>query len=76
MSGKRHYETGKSDAISNIRKDLEAGYDMVLVVCLEDGLKGKILDQIKELGLDGKEQVTVVNLKQALDVSTLEGLIA
>lgn len=24
MSGKRHYETGKSDAISNIRKDLAA----------------------------------------------------
>ena len=69
-------ETGKSDVISNIRKDLEAGYDRVLVVCLEDGLKGKILEKMKELGLNQTGQVTVVNLKQALDVSVLEGLTA
>jgi len=69
-------ETGKSDVISNIRKDMEAGYERVLVVCLEDGLKGKILDQMKGLGFDRTEQVAVVNLKQALDVTTLEELTA
>ena len=69
-------ETGKSDVIGNIRKDLEAGFDKVMVVCLEDGLKSKILDKMKELNLNQTGQVAVVNLKQALDVSRLKRLTA
>ena len=35
-------ETGKSDAIRNIRKDLKAGFDRVVVACLDPKLKEKI----------------------------------
>ena len=69
-------ETGKSDAISNIRKDLEAGYDKILVVCLEGELKERILYQLEQINISGKDRVIVVNLKEALNVTTIKGLTA
>jgi hypothetical protein len=69
-------ETGKSDAIHNIRKDLEAGYDRILVVCLKEGLKKRTLDQINGIPLARRERVSVANLKEALDVTYMEGLTA
>lgn len=69
-------ETGKSDAISNIRKDLEAGYDRVLVICLEEGLKERILGQMQKTDISRKERVLLVNLKEALNVTTVKGLTA
>lgn len=45
--GKRNaieVETGKSDSIYNIRKDLEAGFDEVVVVALDEKTKKKIME--------------------------------
>jgi len=36
-------ETGKSDAIRNIRKDLQAGFDRVVVGLIDPELKSKIV---------------------------------
>jgi hypothetical protein len=69
-------ETGKSDAIYNIRKDLEAGYDRILAVCLEEGLRERIKSQIKEIDLSGKERVIVKNLKEALNTTNMNDLMA
>jgi hypothetical protein len=69
-------ETGKSDAISNIRKDLEAGYDRIMVVCLEEGLKERILGQMQKTDISRKERVLLVNLKEALDATFIRGLTA
>lgn len=69
-------ETGKSDAISNIRKDLVAGYDHILLVCLNEGLKKKTLDQVNEISLARRECVSVANLKEALNVTYIKGLTA
>jgi len=69
-------ETGKSDAISNIRKDLEAGYDRVLVVCLEEGLKERTLGQMQKTDISRKERILLVNLKEALNVTAVKGLTA
>ena len=69
-------ETGKSDAISNIRKDLKAGYDRVLVVCLDDGLKKRIQDQIDAIDVSGRERILVLNLKEALNGTWIVRLTA
>lgn len=69
-------ETGKSDAISNIRKDLEAGYDRILVVCLAEGLKKRIRHQMDEVDLGRKDLVLVADLKEALNVTYIKGLTA
>ena len=69
-------ETGKSDALCNIRKDLDAGYDRILVVCLEEGLEERILNQMGQIALDGKERVFVTNIKDALGITTIKGLTA
>jgi len=69
-------ETGKSDVINNIRKDLEAGYDKILVVCLEEGLKERILGQIEEINIDQTKRVLVLDLKEALSLTTIKGLTA
>jgi hypothetical protein len=60
-------ETGKSDAVSNIRKDLEAGYDRIMVVCLGGVLKEKIMEQVRGVERAGKERVLIVSLKEAMN---------
>ncbi len=52
-------ETGKSDPIYNIRKDLEAGFDEVTCVCLTEKVKNDILYQLKQTGLDKEEKLKV-----------------
>ncbi len=52
-------ETGKSDMVYNIRKDLEAGFDRVVSVALSKSIKAKIEDQLRQTGLNG-ERVKVV----------------
>lgn len=69
-------ETGKSDVVSNIRKDIEAGYDRIVVVCLEEGLKTKIICQINKLNQDGKDRITVVNLKEVFRNTACKRLMA
>jgi len=43
-------ETGKSDSLYNIKKDLEAGFDEVVIVILDQKLKSKIMQNIEETG--------------------------
>lgn len=69
-------ETGKSDAISNIRKALEAGYDRVLVVCLDGVLKEKVMEQVRGFEPAGKERLFIVGLKEMLHLDFSEGLTA
>ena len=35
-------ETGKSDSLYNIRKDLEAGFEEVIILCLNKDIKEKL----------------------------------
>ncbi len=54
-------ETGKSDMICNIKKDLEAGFDRVISVALSEGLKSKIQRRFKDIGLqNGRVRVLSV----------------
>ena len=43
-------ETGKSDAVANVRKNLKAGFDEIVCV----GTDGKVCEKVRrELGRDG-----------------------
>ena len=64
--GRDKVETGKSDAMANIRKDLQVEYDQILVVRLEDGVREKIRSQLEEVDLSGKDRVFVLDLSEAL----------
>lgn len=45
-------ETGKSDVIYNIKKDLEAGFEKVFCICLTEKIKINIISKLKEVGLN------------------------
>lgn len=57
-------ETGKSDAIYNIKKDLDAGFDEVICVCLTEKIKNDIISQLKEAGLDKGEEIKVFRIAE------------
>lgn len=59
-------ETGKSEPIRNVRKDLAAGYDRIAVVCLGANVRHKIRERLAELDCPGKERVRVMTVKDAL----------
>ena len=40
-----------------------------MVVCLGDGLKEKILNQMKEIDINGKNRVIIMYLKEALNTA-------
>ena len=65
-------ETGKSDPIHNVRKDMEAAYDRILVVCLAPGLRERVREQMQALRLDGKDRVALLELKDALSPGNLD----
>lgn len=69
-------ETGKSDAIYNVRKDLEAGYDRVLVVCLQEGLRSRVREQMGKVDLAEKGRALIENLKEVLNPTFARGLTA
>jgi hypothetical protein len=56
-------ETGKSDSIYNIRKDLEAGFDEVAVICLAEKVKNDILFQLQGAGLGKNRQIVILDFK-------------
>ena len=56
-------ETGKSDSIYNIRKDLDYGFDEVVCVCLTDKVKNDIISQLKDAGLDNDEKIIISDLR-------------
>jgi len=55
-------ETGKSDAVANILKDLEHGYEAVLSVALDKRTAEKIRAQIAVAGNRVDEKVVVTDI--------------
>ncbi|MBU1339065.1 MAG: hypothetical protein KKD56_08360 [Acidobacteria bacterium] len=58
-------ETGKSDAIYNIKKDMEAGFKEMICICLTHEVKTNIVSQLKETKMD-KEAPEVFTLTEFL----------
>jgi DNA-binding MarR family transcriptional regulator len=52
-------ETGNSEAVYNVRKSMEAGFERIFCVALDGHLKKKIEEQLMALGID-RERVHVV----------------
>jgi HJR/Mrr/RecB family endonuclease len=52
-------ETGKSDSIYNIRKDLEYGFDEILVVVLDEKTKEKIKSDLNKADSNNKVKLEV-----------------
>ena len=50
-------ETGKSDFIYNIRKDLDYGFDEVISIALNNKIKEKIMQELKKSGLDKEKRI-------------------
>jgi len=57
-------ETGKSDSLYNIRKDLEAGLDEVVVFALSSGILEKIRDETGLLDTIDKRKIRITNSQQ------------
>jgi hypothetical protein len=57
-------ETGKSDAIYNILKDLEAGFDEVISVALNSKIKEKIMSELLESGLDKNKNIKLIEISE------------
>jgi hypothetical protein len=55
-------ETGKSDAIYNIQKDLGANFDEVVSIFLTKEHKDKIISKLKEIGLDKEKRIKVLDI--------------
>ena len=55
-------ETGKSDAIGNIEKDLETGFDKVVSMIISEDVKDKIDTEIQELGLNKNKKIKVYSI--------------
>ena len=55
-------ETGKSDTLFNIKKDLDAGFDKVVCVALDRETKAKIKRLLAQ-GFDGSDKVAVMSLE-------------
>jgi len=54
-------ETGKSDSIYNIRKDLEAGFDEVLIVALLPEIEERIRKEIRSFQAAHRTRLSVTN---------------
>jgi len=52
-------ETGKSDFIYNIRKDLDYGFDEIIVVALDEKIKSKIENELKNLDYSIRKSVKI-----------------
>ena len=57
-------ETGKSDVIYNIRKDLEAGFDEVISVALNSKIKEKIMSELLESGSDKNKNIKLIDISE------------
>lgn len=56
-------ETGKSDAIHNIQRAMEAGFDRVICAALNDKVRDKIANQVikSDLPPEGETRIISVN---------------
>ncbi len=59
-------ETGKSDALANIRKCCGAGFETVLSLAMTDRAKKELLEQVRGLGND-RHVVSVLSVQEFLD---------
>ena len=60
-------ETGKSDSIYNTRKNLEAGFDKILCICLNEKIKNNIISQLEESGLHEDNKILLFNISKFID---------
>jgi predicted transcriptional regulator len=49
--------TGQSDEVWNIRKDLEAGFKKILIVCLSEEVAQKVGEQLRQAGLESQASI-------------------
>lgn len=64
-------ETGKSDFVYNVKKNLDSGFDEIVVTVLDGRIKEKISQGLKEAGMDGEEKVKVIEIADFLDTSNV-----
>jgi len=62
-------ETGKSDYIYNIRKDLDYGFDEVISVALNNKIKEKIMLELKKLGLDNDKKIKISDITKFFQIT-------
>jgi DNA-binding MarR family transcriptional regulator len=60
-------ETGKSDYVYNVKKNLDYGFEEIIVAALDRGIKEKILSELNETGLDLDERIKVTKINDILD---------
>ena len=60
-------ETGKSDYIYNVKKNLDNGFNEIIVAAMDRKTKEKIDICLKEAGMDGEEKVKVVEIAEFLN---------
>ena len=61
-------ETGKSDFIKNITKDLKAGYNYVISVAINEHIENKIREKLRENKLDKNKRIKLTTVR-AFEVS-------
>lgn len=59
-------ETGKSDSVYNIKKDLEAGFDEVIVMVLDETTKKTIVGQLEENNVCISNMLRVIMVKDLI----------
>jgi DNA-binding MarR family transcriptional regulator len=60
-------ETGKSDYVYNVKKDLAFGFDEIIVATLDNETKEKILAGLKESRLDSDERLKIMDIQNHLN---------
>jgi hypothetical protein len=60
-------ETGKSDYLYNVKKNLDYGFEEIIVAALDRGIKEKILSDLNEAGLDSDERIKVTEIADILN---------
>lgn len=58
-------ETGKSDYIYNVKKDLKAGFDEVICVCLKNIVKNDLINFMKKHPVE-KEKIKVLDISEII----------
>lgn len=66
-------ETGKSDYVYNVKKDLgkDNGFDEILVVALDRRIRDKIEKELEESGLDREERIKLMDISELFKASDI-----
>ncbi len=57
-------ETGKSDYIYNVKKDLDYGFDEIMVAALDRRIRERIEQELKEANLEKSERVKLLDVSE------------